>query len=473
MEKEERFAALYARVSTDAQFEEGYSIDAQKEMLLGYCASRQISDYHFYIDGGFSGSHMERPQLRALMEDVRADRISHVIVYKLDRLSRSQKDTLYLIEDLFNPHGVSFVSLNENMDTATPIGRAMLGIMSAFAQLERETIRERTRMGMRERVRSGLWMGGGKIPFGYDYDRTQGILVPNADAETVRQMYQLYLSGYSMMAVAQAVGLKYERLAQQILLRKTNVGVICYNGVEYQGQHTPLVSRDVYERTIAEYQRRSRRALTTSRHLLSGLLVCGVCGAKMRYQKWGKRGCKIYCYSQDVGKPHLSHGLCDNEKLWADEVEATILLDVFAMGETCESREETADDTVERTLRARRETLERKIKLLYNLYAEREDALLLETIEENRRALHLAERELEDYTRAANDAAQRRSAFAEIKGLREAWDYLTFQEKQTLLRSVIDRIVITRSRIDIHYRLSDASDGEIALAKGKETVIDA
>lgn len=459
MEQALRMAALYARVSTDAQFEEGYSIDAQREMLEGYCRSRQIAKYRFYIDGGFSGSNIERPQLQALMEDVRADRISHVIVYKLDRLSRSQKDTLFLIEDLFNPHGVSFVSLNENMDTATPIGRAMLGIMSAFAQLERETIRERTRMGMRERVRSGLWMGGGRTPFGYDYDRARGILVPNDDAETVRRMYQLYLGGYSMMAIAQAVGLKYERLAEQILLRKTNIGIICYNGVEYEGQHEAIVPREVYERAMAEYERRSRRSLTTSRHLLSGLLVCGVCGAKMRYQKWGKRGCKIYCYSQDAGKPHLSHGLCDNEKIWADEVEEAVLRDLFAMGEACESEEEKADDTVERTLRDRRDALSRKLKLLYNLYAEREDEILLETIEENRRALQMTERELEAFARAARNEAERRSAFAEIRGLREAWEYLTFQERQNLLRSVIERIVITRSRIDIHYRLPQEHEG--------------
>lgn len=91
-----------------------------------------------------------------MVSDIKNGLVSHVVVYKLDRLSRSQKDTLYLIEDVLIPNGVSFVSLNENMDTSTPIGRAMLGIMSAFAQLERETIRERTRMGMKERIKSGL-----------------------------------------------------------------------------------------------------------------------------------------------------------------------------------------------------------------------------------------------------------------------------------------------------------------------------
>ena len=184
----EKRAAIYIRVSTEGQRDEGHSIDAQTELLEAFCKAHEIKQRELYIDGGFTGSNIERPAMLRLMEDIRRGEISHVLVYKLDRLSRSQKDTLYLIEDVFNPAGVTFISMNENMDTSTPIGRAMLGIMSAFAQLERETIRERTRMGMQERVKNGYWPGGGRIPFGYDYDRERGILVPNQDAETEKSI---------------------------------------------------------------------------------------------------------------------------------------------------------------------------------------------------------------------------------------------------------------------------------------------
>ena len=209
--------ALYIRVSTDAQFEEGYSVDAQKEMLSAYCISKGWKTYEFYIDGGFTGSNIERPAMQRMIDDVKQGKIAAVVVYKLDRLSRSQKDTLYLIEDVFNPAGAAFTSLNENLDTATPMGRAMLGIMSAFAQLERETIRERTRMGMKERVKEGLWMGGGRTPFGYDYDRNLGVLKPNADAETVRRIYALYLAGYSAARIADMVGMKHDKQVRDIL----------------------------------------------------------------------------------------------------------------------------------------------------------------------------------------------------------------------------------------------------------------
>lgn len=312
-----KIAAIYIRVSTDFQAEEGYSIDAQKEQLSAYCISKGIKNYAFYIDGGWSGSNIDRPEMQKLIKDIKEDKISHVIVYKLDRLSRSQKDTLYLIEDVFNPHGVDFVSLNESMDTSTPMGRLMLGILSAFAQLERENIRLRTRMGMRERVKSGLWMGGGRIPFGYDYDKEKGILIPNKDAEKVRQVYKLYIEGKSPQDIANLLGLKYDKLAIQILTRKSNYGIIEYNGEEYQGKHEPIISKETYDIAMKCMLDRSRVRSNTSEYLLTGLMYCGKCGAKMRYQKWGKHGSKIVCYSQQSSKPYLvKDPNCDQDKIW-------------------------------------------------------------------------------------------------------------------------------------------------------------
>jgi site-specific DNA recombinase len=452
-----KLAALYIRVSTDAQREEGYSIEAQQEMLVAYCVSRGIKDYRLYIDGGFSGSNIERPEMTRLIADIRLGRISHVIVYKLDRLSRSQKDTLYLIEDILIPHGVSFVSLNENMDTATPIGRAMLGIMSAFAQLERETIRERTRMGMKERVKSGLWPGGGKIPFGYDYDPTQGILVPNADADTVRLMYDLYRKGWSMMAIARYTGLKYERLAEQILRRKTNAGYIVYNGVEYKGKHEPLISEEVYEDTMRLMAERSRGGGGGAKHLLAGLVECGVCGAKMRYQKWGKAGYKIYCYSQDKGKPHLARSdHCDNEKVWADELESAVIADLFAMssrklGEDTEG--EQKGKGLDELLQGQIERLERKLKNLYHLYGDSGDETLAETIADTRKELAEAKERLTSLLAEAGDKKREKALWRQIRSAEEAWDFLTRTEKQNVLRSCIEKIVVTYDRTDLYYKV--------------------
>ncbi len=453
-----RHAALYARVSTDAQFEEGYSIEAQREMLEAYCVSKGIRSYESYIDGGFSGSNINRPELARLITDIELDKISHVIVYKLDRLSRSQKDTLYLIEDVLIPHGVSFVSLNENMDTSTPIGRAMLGIMSAFAQLERETIRERTRMGMKERIKKGLWRGGGKIPFGYDYDSKKGTLVPSADAPTVRLIYELYLKGWSMMQIARYTGLKYERLAEQILKRKTNCGYITYNGEEYKGRHEPIISEEIYKKAMKRMSERSRGSNNASHCLLAGLVTCGVCGAKMRYQKWGKSGYKIYCYSQDKGKPHLKRSdSCDNIKIWADDVEGEVLKDLFAMacGEGGGGDVSSADiiELHERQC----EKLSKKLKNLYMIYSESADSELISAVNELKRELDAARTRLETAKEERKNAEADLEAVARLIDAEQAWEYMTPQERQAVVRSCIDKIIITYGKTEIYYKISPPS----------------
>ena len=188
--------AIYVRVSTQEQAQEGYSIDAQTERLQAYCRAKDWTVFGVYTDAGYSGSNTKRPDLQRLLTDVRAGLVDCVLVYKLDRLSRSQKDTLMLIEDTFLAAGVAFVSMSENFDTSTPLGRAMVGILSVFAQLEREQIRERMAMGRAERARQGLYHGGGWKPFGYDY--VDGRLVVNPiEAEAVKDTYRLFLDEHA------------------------------------------------------------------------------------------------------------------------------------------------------------------------------------------------------------------------------------------------------------------------------------
>ncbi len=439
--------ALYVRVSTEGQAEEGYSIEAQKKMLEGWCTSKGFSDFEFYVDPGYSGSNIDRPALTALIRDIEDGKISHVAVYKLDRLSRSQKDTLYLIEDVLGKNDVDFVSLTENMDTSTPIGRAMLGIISAFSQLERENIKLRTRMGMRERVKGGLWMGGGKIPFGYDYDPVKGILVPNEDAETVRRIYDMFLSGYSPNSIALELGLKYEKLVVQILKRKTNVGIIKYKGEEYEGGHEAIVSRETYERAMLEFEKRRRGISDSSPHLLAGLIYCGECGARMRYQKWGKKGYKLVCYSKQTSKPYLVHDpLCKSENVWADEAEDAVLRDIFSM-----SLEENTDEKEikkEKTSKVNR--LEKKLVRLYDLWSEG-DGALMKVIDDTKKKLESAKKEEKALLEREKKKSRLEDSKKKITGVSDLWDTLDMREKRAIIRSVVERIVISSGKINIYY----------------------
>ena len=451
-----KIAAIYIRVSTDIQAEEGYSIEAQKEQLTAYCVSKGIKNYDYYIGGGWSGSNIDRPEMQRLIKDVKDDKISHVIVYKLDRLSRSQKDTLYLIEDVFNPHNVDFVSLNESMDTSTPMGRLMLGILSAFAQLERENIRMRTRMGMKERVKSGLWMGGGRVPFGYDYDSSQGILVPNKDAEKVKQIYKLYIEGKSPQDIADLLGLKYDKLVNQILVRKSNYGIIEYNGEEYQGKHEPIISKETYDIAMQCMEQRKTTRTNNSEHLLTGLIYCGKCGAKMRYQKWGNKGCKLICYSQQKSKKYLIKDPdCDQEKIWADEIEGYVVNALFQFADNYEpSKTESLIEKDKLTLLYNQKNeLSKKLKRLYNIYAEQDDDMLLETISDVKKQLDSVNKKIEQNIQNNTEEKQRKEKIGILRNLSSIWNDITANEKKTIIRKLVDKIVITDNHVHINFSI--------------------
>ena len=188
--------ACYVRVSTDNQLE-NYSIEEQTDRLKAYCKAKDIQIVKIYTDGGYSGGNVNRPALQQMLQDIDKGLIDSVIVYKLDRLSRSQKDTLMLIEDCFLAKNVDFVSVNENFDTSTPFGRAMIGILSVFAQLEKDQITERFTMGRIGRAKNGYFHGGGNAPTGYDYIDGE-LIINDYEAIQVKDLYNRFLKGYSI-----------------------------------------------------------------------------------------------------------------------------------------------------------------------------------------------------------------------------------------------------------------------------------
>lgn len=447
-------AAIYIRVSTEAQ-EEGYSIDAQKEQLTAYCVSRGIKNYDYYIDGGWSGSNIERPEMERLIQEVKDGKISHVVIYKLDRLSRSQKDTLYLLEDLFMPYNVDFISLTESLDTSTPTGRAMIGIIAAFAQLERENIKLRTRMGMLERVKEGYWMGGGRVPFGYDYDKEQGILVPNKDADKVRKACELYIQGDSPQNIANMLGLKYDKLVTQIIKRKSNYGIIEYNGVEYQGRHEPIITKETYDKVMNAMLDRSITRASTSDYLLTGLLYCGKCGAKLRYQKWSNKGSKLVCYSQQKSKPYLIKDPdCNQEKLWADEVENFVIKRLLNLkNERQEMTPVEYSSSALELLTQQKEEIERKIKRLYSLYSESDDDLLLETINENKVRLEKIKQKIMNEVKQKNIISMRENIKESVDSLDSQWEFMTPKERKALVRALVNRVVVNGESVKVELKI--------------------
>lgn len=193
---------LYIRVSTSEQAEEGYSVAEQEERLRNYCAAYNYTIHAVHIDPGFSGASLNRPGIKKVMDDVEHGRCKKVIVWKLDRLSRSQKDTLILLEDVFLANDCHFISLLESFDTSTPFGRCIVGILATFAQMERENIKMRTMMGRQARIKEGHFHGS-RCPTGYTFKYSpDGTLLSNDlevnpyAAKLVHEAYRLFLAWF-------------------------------------------------------------------------------------------------------------------------------------------------------------------------------------------------------------------------------------------------------------------------------------
>jgi len=205
--------AIYTRVSTDQGLEQDFnSLDAQYDASQAYIRSQAHAGWSLlrakYDDGGFSGGNTERPALQRLLEDVRAGRVDVIVVYKVDRLTRSLADFAKLVE-LFDRHNVSFVSVTQQFNTTTSMGRLTLNVLLSFAQFEREVTSERIRDKIAASKRKGLWVGG-MAPLGYD-TKDRRITVNESEAETVRTIFRSYRKLGSLNLLPQS--LLYRRRA--------------------------------------------------------------------------------------------------------------------------------------------------------------------------------------------------------------------------------------------------------------------
>ena len=421
--------------------------------MLSYAKSKDYTEFEYYIDGGYSGKDLNRPAIQKLIEDCKNHKIDAVFVFKLDRISRSQRDTLYLIEEVFNKYNVSFISMRENFDTSTPFGKAMIGVLSVFAQLERETILERTRIGLKKRAEAGLWRGGGKIPFPYRYDRNTGTLVPIPEqVELLHKMISLYISGKSFNVIGDIVGMD-ESLVETRILSITNTGKVPYRDEVYEGKHEAVVSDELYEEILRVNKVRSREKY--ERHyLLSGKVYCGHCGAKYRYQKWGKR-LIMYCYSQQKSKPrYIKDPNCNNKRWDTFEVEDAVLEELFKMSLDLDLFKKTfniATVNVKNEYRGRLEEITKQIKNLLNNIA---NGI---AVEETNNKINELEKEKETIEEKLIESDQKEKdnkvSLNMIKNLKSTWFEMDFDEQRRIIEHLIDKVIVNDNEINIYYNI--------------------
>ncbi len=347
--------ALYVRVSTREQAEEGYSVGAQLEKMKLFCESKDWTIVDEYVDGGFSGSNLNRPAMHKLIMDVTSDKMDMVLVYKLDRLSRSQKDTLYLIEEIFNANGVDFTSMQENFDTSTPLGMAMVGILSVFAQLERSQIAERMMMGKDAKVKDGFYLGHARAPIGYDYDASTGMLIPNEyEAAQVREIFRMFTEeNLPILAIQRYMNQNYstrygnysvDSTIRKILSNPVYTGRFSYKGEIYESTHEPIIDDDTFEKAgeLLNIRKESLNQLSAvpfaRTTLLSGLIWCGRCGARFGgdTRTYGKDDetykRKIYCcYTRKKNPRMMTAKSCKMRFVDRDEIEEYVWKSVLSV----------------------------------------------------------------------------------------------------------------------------------------------
>ncbi|EJE99198.1 recombinase family protein [Liquorilactobacillus mali] len=468
----------YLRVSTIDQAEEGYSIEQQKDKLKQYCEVKDWDVYKFYIDAGFSGSNINRPAMQELIEDVNNNKIDTVLVYKLDRLSRSQKDTLYLIEDVFNVHKTAFVSLNENFDTSTAFGKASIGILSVFAQLEREQIKERMQMGKMGRAKTGKAMNWWNPAFGYIYNG-ETYDIDEFKADIIKKIYKDYLSGTSINKIAENLNKEGHlgkdkqwsfRTVRMVLVNSDYTGNVKYHGKIYAGQHSQIIDEKTFKTTQKELKIRQQEAYSKnnnprpfqSKYMLSGLLECKYCSCNLTLVQYRPRKdgthLSVYKCPSTMRKKMFTQRQLSNcisktqERQMLEEHVINAISELQSNTSKIDSMNKTKLINID-SYKTELGKIEKSLKKLVNIYVDT-DSLTIDIFNEKKEALLLQKDAIDKKIKSVKknqpdlSVSDAKNILDKIEGnIAEA----KYDMKYKIVRKLIKKIIVGNSRIVIKW----------------------
>ena len=485
--------AGYVRVSTEMQAERD-SIVSQEESIISF-AQRKNKSYRIYKDIGISAKDKERPAFKEMIEDIKKGEIEAVVVTKLDRITRSLKDLIYL-KELFDEYNVSFIALTQNLDTSTPMGRFSFYVLGLVAQLEREVTAERVAEVMKSRARKKKW-NGGVVPFGFNRVLDKNKLIINEDeAEVVRKIFELYLKYKSFRKVTHRINVLGFRTRKgnpwaptsikRILQNPIYFGALTYNKRQTKGKTSkprpreehiivegvfkPIISKEIFSKVqkIIKKQREIPSKAKSSSYLLTGLVRCGLCNSRMYgYIYNNKRRGKVYQYYRCSGYLQKGKAFCPGNSVDLKYLEEVIIKELknFKLnpGKLKDKvkdynlkYKEEAGSLIKRKreIQGRLTKLERKISRLFSLY---EDELIekeefiqrREFLKEERKILKKEMEEIEEKLVSLDlETLDLNGTLENIKNLASLYEELDFQEKKELLRTVISDIVIGEDWID-------------------------
>lgn len=467
--------AIYVRVSTEEQAQEGFSIRAQEQKLKDYTKIKEWSIYRIYADEGISGKNIEeRPAINEMIEDIKKGKIKNVLVFKIDRLTRSTADLIYLIE-LFNKHNCAFNSLMESIDTQSPAGRMFIKIIGIFAEFERENIIERAKLGFERKVKEGYTLCSRVASYGYDRKAGEKIQTINEnEARIVREIFDMFVNQHmSFFDIAKNLNNRniptkensvwHARTIKNALTNCNYIGNVRYatkdkeRNFEIEGLHEPIISKELYDETQALMSKISTKNYTKhpkEEHYFSGILVCSKCGGKLvthgncRKLKDGTISiysayrCRNYlnktCDANSVGHKNV-------EKAFSEYIEH---IDDFNMIDDIEldkiEKQHIERQEVINNLNKQYEKLETKEKEILNFYVN--DSINFEEYVDMKKSIAKAKEHIYMELEKTRDCEVKSTTVVEediIKNLKENWDLLNDTERRQFLIQFVDKITIT------------------------------
>ena len=447
--------AIYVRVSTDEQAKEGFSIPAQKERLRSFCESQGWEIVQEYIEEGWSAKDLDRPQMKRLLKDIKKGNIDVVLVYRLDRLTRSVLD-LYLLLQTFEKYNVAFRSATEVYDTSTAMGRLFITLVAALAQWERENLAERVKFGIEQMIDEGK-KPGGHSPYGYKFDKNFNCTIIEDEANVVRMIYRMYCDGYGYRSIADRLnelGIK-PRIAKEwnhisirdILTNDIYIGTYRWGNKVIHNNHTPIISEALFRKAQKAKEKRRVDRTRVGKFLLTGLLHCGNCNGHKVQGTFDKRDGKTYYRCTKCNRTTNEKNILEP---LLDEIQLLITSKEYFMSKFSDQYEQQEVVDVS-ALTKELEKIKRQKEKWYDLYMDDRNPIPKEELfarinklNEKEKEIYEILNELEDKDEGSiEEKYDRLSQMLDFKKQFELADDFT---KKELLFSIFEKIVIYREK---------------------------
>jgi len=465
---------IYVRVSTEEQAREGFSIRAQQEKLSTYANVMEWDLYKIYADEGISGKNItDRPAINDMISDIKSKKIENVLVFKVDRLTRSTKDLTELLE-IFQENNCAFNSLMESIDTKSASGRMFLKIIGIFAEFERENIAERVKLGFEKKAREGYSLSTYCPSYGYNRENGNNVQEINEEeAEIVKEMFDMYLNqDKSFVGIASELNIRkvpskmgkfwHAKTVQRMLCNPNYIGKVrhCINDderyFEAEGRHEGFIDEELYNKAQAKMGNNTTKAYTKrprEENYFSGVMECALCGRKLT-------GCGNVRKNKDGSKNYFAHYVCSGTYVRAcnaksmghTKVEAAFVeyiskyqdLDVADEVEITNDIPLSANAVLIKEYSEMLTKTEKKEKDVIRLYVdgklEYEDyTTMIHMIKGDKNAYTKKLAELESM--AVNEDIKLTKNHV-ILSIKENWNLLTKKERLNFLRNNVERIVI-------------------------------